>query len=305
MTASAVTKETWTLANLDCIGVPEPDIFTVDVEEWFQVGAFETCFQRSAWPSLESRVEIQTQNVLSLLDRLSIKGTFFCLGWVAERCPSLIKNIADQGHEVACHGADHRRLFTLTRDELKEDLIKSKTLLEETSGQRVVGYRAPSFSLTPEVWWTYDLLSELGFKYSSSLYPVQTDHYGMAGAPRQPFYPTGKDGILEIPMTVCDVPLKRLPASGGGYFRLLPYKLSRYLMYTGRKQAGAAAIFYMHPWEMDPDQPFVRSAPWLSKFRHYTGQKRLPAKLSKLSKDFKWARMIDVYGPLISPQGSD
>lgn len=299
MTANEALQVRWDIANLDAIAFSGDNVFTVDVEEWFQVGAFETTFGRDDWSSLESRVELQTFRVLELLDSLSVQGTFFCLGWVAERYPRLIADIAQQGHEIACHGTDHQRLFNLDQKSFRADILASKKLLEDASGAEVVGYRAPSFSLTAGVWWAYDLLEEAGFRYSSSLYPVKTDHYGMEEAPRQPFYPTESGKIVEIPMTVCDVFSRRIPASGGGYFRLLPYGLSEYLMTRGARQASVPAIYYMHPWEMDPGQPFVAEAPWLSKFRHYSGQSKLPAKLKKLCRDFRWGRMKDIYEPLI------
>lgn len=292
-------------ADLDSFMASGVGAFTVDVEEWFQVGAFETTLERELWHSLESRVELQTKNILDLLDQLDIKATLFCLGWVAERYPALIREIALRGHEVACHGMDHRRLFTLTSKEFSQELLASKTLLEEASGEQIIGYRAPSFSLTQDVWWVYEALEEAGFKYSSSLYPVKTDHYGMAQAPRQPFLPIPGMNVLEIPMTVCDMPFRRFPASGGGYFRLLPYMFSKYLMKKGPVQAAAPGIFYMHPWEMDPGQPFIKEAPLLSRFRHYTGQKKLPNKLKKLAADFKWGRMMDIYEPLLNLEGRE
>ncbi|MFC3051199.1 XrtA system polysaccharide deacetylase [Kordiimonas pumila] len=273
--------------------------FTVDVEEWFQVGAFETTFTKADWPSLESRVELQTLKLLDFMRGASIKGTFFCLGWVAEKYPSLLKAIVNDGHEIACHGLDHDRLFTMSKADFKADIQRSKGAIEDVTGVTVIGYRAPSFSLTPNVWWVYDLLDSEGFKYSSSLYPVKTDHYGMESAPRAPFYPANSS-IVEIPMTVCDVPFRRLPASGGGYFRLMPYWLSRYLLRNGAKQSSAPAIFYMHPWEMDTDQPYVKEAPLLSRFRHYQGQARLPAKLTRLAKDFSWGRMQDIYENILT-----
>ena len=298
MTANAPILVNSRLADLSKLDLADRYIFTVDVEEWFQVGAFEKTLLREEWSSLESRVELQTHSVLDLLDRLSVKGTFFCLGWVADRTPSLIKEIAARGHELACHGADHKRLFMMGRDTVKADISGAKKLLEDVSSQKVQGYRAPSFSLNSEVWWVYDLLEEMGFSYSSSIYPVRTDHYGMPDAPRAPFYPLGS-GILEIPMTVYDVAKLRMPASGGGYFRLFPYQLSKWLLQQGAKQAGAAGIFYMHPWEMDLGQPHVPSAPLLSRFRHYQGQAKLPRKLRRLSEDLKFGRVIDVYGALL------
>ncbi len=300
MTASEIEETPWELSDPDRFLDQKANAFTVDVEEWFQVGAFENTLERADWPKLESRVELQTRGVLDLLKKLNIKATLFCLGWVAERYPHLIRDIAGQGHEVACHGMDHQRLFTMDRESFKKDVCESKRLLEEASGTEILGYRAPSFSLTRHVWWAYEVLEEAGFKYSSSLYPVETDHYGMAQAPRVPFYPLGQGMILEVPMTVCDIPFRRLPASGGGYFRLLPYILSKYLMAQGSSQTGTPGIFYMHPWEMDPGQPFVREAPLLSKFRHYTGQERLPKKITRWASDFSWAPMNEVYAPILS-----
>ncbi len=305
MTASKTEQVPWGCADFDSLMASGVSSFTVDVEEWFQVGAFETTLERGQWDTLESRVELQTRNILGLVETLDIKATFFCLGWVAERYPDLIKEIAVCGHEVACHGMDHRRLFTLSPEEFKQEILKSKSLLEEASGQQLIGYRAPSFSLTQDVWWVYDILEEAGFRYSSSLYPVKTDHYGMEKAPRQPFFPNPGGKILEIPMTVCDVPFRRIPASGGGYFRLLPYIFSKYLLKKGPIQAEAPGIFYMHPWEMDPGQPFIKEAPLLSRFRHYTGQKQLPSKLKRLASDFKWGRMKDIYAPLLNVEGQE
>jgi len=274
-------------------------VFTVDVEEWFQVGAFEHTFDRKQWPDLESRVEGQTEAILELLATLEIKATFFCLGWVAERFPGIVAKTVAAGHELACHGMDHRRLFTMTRDEFRSDIHKAKDLLEQAASSHVIGYRAPSFSLTPEVWWVYEELAEKGFRYSSSLYPVKTDHYGAGTAPRVPFFPVDRQDIIEIPMTVCDLPFRRIPASGGGYFRLLPYIVSRFLLTTGQRQAQCPGLFYMHPWELDLGQPIIRQAPWLSRFRHYTGQASLPAKLAKLSRQFNWGRMDEVFSHLI------
>ena len=262
--------------------------FTVDVEEWFQVGAFEHTIKRDEWPVLESRVEHQTYKVLTFLDQQKIKATFFCLGWVAERHPLLIHAIHSAGHEVGCHGLDHERLFRFSETEFKQDITKAKALLEDAIGAEVTGYRAPSFSLSAKVWWAYDVLEAVGFKYSSSLYPLKTDHYGMPNAPRRPFWPIGEGRVLEIPMTVWHTPVRSLPASGGGYFRLLPYLIGKNLFLRGSRQTGTPGIFYMHPWEMDPDQPFRADAPWLSRFRHYTGQKALPEKLARLCAGRTW-----------------
>ncbi|WP_262691493.1 XrtA system polysaccharide deacetylase [Kordiimonas aestuarii] len=268
-------------------------VFSVDVEEWFQVGAFEKTLSRDDWPGLESRVEHQCHSILSLLSEYGVKATFFCLGWVAERHPLLISAIHKEGHEVACHGMDHERIFRFNRHEFHEDVGRAKGLLEDAMGAAVSGYRAPSFSLTADIWWAYEVLEEAGFTYSSSLYPLKTDHYGMPNAPRRPFWPIGSGRILEVPMTVCKLAGRALPASGGGYFRLLPYQLGEGLLRRGAAQTGSPGVFYMHPWEIDPGQPFIAKAPWLSRFRHYTGQRALPGKLRKLCARHSWKPMRD------------
>ena len=266
-------------------------VFSVDVEEWYQVGAFEHTIDRNDWPTLESRIEHQCHHILALLGEAKVKATFFCLGWVAERHPLLIAEIHKQGHEIACHGMSHERIFRFSRDEFSQDVFRAKKLLEDASGAEVTGYRAPSFSLTADIWWAYEALAEAGFTYSSSLYPLRTDHYGMPDAPRRPFWPIGEGRILEVPMTVCQMLGRALPASGGGYFRLLPYGLGKYLFHKGSDQTGTPGIFYMHPWEVDPGQPHVPGAPWLSRFRHYTGQKAMPGKVSALCRTADWAPM--------------
>ncbi len=278
--------------------------FTVDVEEWFQVGAFENTIQREDWPQLESRVEQQVQTILGLLSQADIKATFFCLGWVAKRSPGLLSQIHAAGHELACHGVDHKRLFMMTEAEFKTDVATAKKLIEDAIGAEIQGYRAPSFSLTADVWWAYDVLREEGFRYSSSIYPINHDHYGMPSAPKTAFWPKGKGGVLELPLTVCQALGRNLPASGGGYFRLLPYGLGRWMLKRAERQNQAPGIFYMHPWEIDPGQPFVKEASLRSRFRHYTGQEKMPAKLLKLFRDFEWGRMDEVLiRPVLQAEG--
>jgi polysaccharide deacetylase family protein (PEP-CTERM system associated) len=257
-------------------------IFSVDVEEWFQVGAFEQTLLRQNWDGLESRVAQQTESILSLLAQKSVTATFFCLGWVAERAPDLIRKIAAAGHEIACHGMDHKRIYTMGTKEFSDDICQAKAILEDIVGKPVLGYRAPSFSMTKENWHFYEVMAEAGFTYSSSLYPAKTDHYGVPGAPRVPFHPIKGHGFIEIPMTVAQVGSMALPASGGGYFRVFPEFLAHYLMKRAVHQTGVGVVFYMHPWEVDPQQPRVKGAPLLSKFRHYTGQAGLMKKLERL-----------------------
>lgn len=271
--------------------------FTVDVEEWYQVGAFERTLDRDQWHTLESRVEHQTYTILDRLSDKGLTGTFFCLGWVAERHPLLLQAIHKAGHEVACHGSNHQRLFRMERQDIGNDIASAKAKIENATGAEVIGYRAPSFSLTPEVWFVYEMLEELGFRYSSSLYPVQTDHYGLPDAPRGPFWPIGEGRILEIPLSIYKLGGRAIPASGGGYFRLLPYLIGKGLLAKSHAQTGLPAVFYMHPWEVDPDQPYMDKAPFLSRFRHYTGQARMLDKVGRLAEAFEWNSMANIFLP--------
>lgn len=257
-------------------------IFSVDVEEWYQVGAFENTLARADWDTFESRVVLQTEAILDLLARKSTTATFFCLGWVAQRQPELIRKIADAGHEIACHGMDHKRIYTMSAKEFAADIQEAKAILEDIAGVSVSGYRAPSFSMTKETWGFYDLMQQAGFTYSSSLYPAKTDHYGVQGAPRVPFYPIKDSSFIEVPMTVARFGPLTLPASGGGYFRVFPSFLANLMMRRAVAQTKVGMVFYMHPWEIDPGQPRVEDAPLLSRFRHYTGQAGLMAKLETL-----------------------
>ncbi len=265
--------------------------FSVDVEEWFQVGAFENTLDRKDWSSLESRVQFQTEKILHLLCEADVKATFFCLGWVAERYPNLLRQIFDAGHEVGCHGMDHRRIFEFSAKEFLDDISRAKALLEDASGVAVKGYRAPSFSMSPDCWHLYEQLVAAGFYYSSSVVPAKTDHYGAEGLPRTPFFPLKNKSIIEIPMTVAQFGSRTVPASGGGYFRLLPLQLSYWLMKKAYRQTGVGTIFYMHPWEVDPDQPYIQNAPALSRFRHYTGQSRMAAKVSHMLRSGSYGRL--------------
>lgn len=267
---------------------------SVDVEEFFQVGAFETCIAKEDWDGFESRVERATHDILDLFDAYGVKASFFCLGWIAERHPSLIQRIVKDGHELASHGYDHARVFTLNKREFREDVLKTHDILSTVSGASVHGYRAPSFSIDERSAWAHDVLGDLGYRYSSSVYPVKTDHYGMPDAPRFAYRP--RDGsLVEVPMTTVKVLGRQVPSSGGGYFRLLPYQLSKYLISKVNKEEGQAAIFYMHPWEVDPGQPRQDGAPLKSRFRHYVNLSQTKAKLEHLLQDFRWGRMDHVF----------
>ncbi len=266
---------------------------TIDVEDYFQVSAFENVIARGDWDRLPLRVADNTNNLLDLFSESDIKATFFILGWVAERCPDLIKRMADDGHEVACHGYGHLRATEQTETEFREDVKKSKTILEEISGKPVLGYRAPSFSINDSNRWVFDTLRDLGFLYSSSTYPVKHDLYGVPSWPR--FKYRLENGLIEIPMTTIKLGEKTLPISGGGYFRLFPYPLSRYLLQRFERTETSPGIFYMHPWEIDPDQPKQQNISFKTRFRHYLNLRKHKGRLTKLISDFQWGRMDQVF----------
>lgn len=267
---------------------------SVDVEDWFQVGAFETVIDRKDWDSLECRVERNTDAVMALFDEANVQATFFTLGWVADRYPALIRRIVDAGHEIASHGYDHNRVFTFTPDQFSADIERTRKLLEDASGQKVTGYRAPSFSIDQRTPWAHDILAEQGYTYSSSVAPVKHDHYGWAEAPRFAFRPVAGSDFLEIPVTTAELGSKRLAAGGGGFFRLLPYAFSRWAIRQVNERDNRPAVIYFHPWEIDPDQPRVANAPVKSKLRHYTKLDVMADKLRRLPKDFRWERLDSV-----------
>lgn len=262
---------------------------SVDIEDWFQVGAFETTISRDDWNRLEHRVERNSDAVLALFARTGVKATFFTLGWVAERYPALIRRIVEQGHEVASHGWDHIRVFTMTADQFRADIDRTRKTLEDASGQRVAGYRAPSFSIDKRTPWAHPILAEQGYAYSSSVAPLRHDHYGWPEAPRFAFHPVEGSELIELPVTTAEVGARRL-ALGGGFFRVLPYALTRWAIGRVFAKEGRPAIFYFHPWDMDPGQPRVADAPLRSKFRHYTNLSAMEGKLERLIGEFPWGR---------------
>lgn len=266
---------------------------TVDVEDYFQVSALADKFPRESWDTQQLRVEIGTHKLLELFEKHQIKATFFTLGWVAKRCPELVKLIVEQGHELACHGYGHQRVSDLTRREFFEDLYRAKSTLEQTSGTRVVGYRAPSFSINDNNKWAFDVMSELDFRYSSSTYPVKHDHYGVPHWPREPYQVV--DGLLEIPLTTLMQNGRSLPVAGGGYFRLSPYFLSRWALNRFHRQENRSAIFYIHPWELDAYQPVVEGLDYKTRFRHYLNLSRVEPRLDRLLSDFTWSTIEDAY----------
>lgn len=267
---------------------------SVDIEDWFQVGAFETVIARDDWDDLAHRVEDNSIAVLDLFERAGVKGTFFTLGWVAHRYPSLIRRIADAGHEVASHGWDHQRVFTFQPEEFRADLRKSRQALEDAAGQQLSGYRAPSFSIDARTPWAHEILAEEGYQYSSSVAPVVHDHYGWPEAPRFAFAPVEDSDLLELPVTTARLGGRTIAAGGGGFFRLLPYKFSSWAIGQVNSHDQRPAIFYFHPWEIDPDQPRVEQAPLRSKVRHYSRLSAMEGKLEKLLGDFQWGRVDTV-----------
>lgn len=267
---------------------------SVDVEDWFQVGAFETVIDRKDWDGLACRVERNCQQILALFDEAGVKGTFFTLGWIAERYPAMMRQIAGAGHEIASHGWDHARVFTLGPDAFAADIERARKVLEDTTGQRVTGYRAPSFSIDARTPWAHEVLAEQGYVYSSSVAPIVHDHYGWREAPRFAFRPVAGADLIEIPVTTAEVAGRRMAAGGGGFFRLLPYAVSRWAVRQVNERDCRPAVFYFHPWEIDPDQPRPPVAPLRSKLRHYTNLDVMAAKLARLVREFRWGRMDEV-----------
>lgn len=264
---------------------------SVDVEDWFQVGAFERTIDRRDWDGLECRVERNVDAVLDLFAESGVTATFFSLGWVAERFPAAIRRIVEAGHELASHGYDHQRVFTFTPDQFRADLRKARDLLEQAGGVAVSGYRAPSFSIDARTPWAHEILAEQGYAYSSSVAPVVHDHYGWPEAPRFAFHPVRGSDMLELPVTTARLAGRTLAAGGGGFFRLLPYGFSRWAVRQVNEQDRRPAIIYFHPWEIDTGQPRVAGAPLRSRIRHYTNIGVMAPKLRRLIGDFRWERI--------------
>lgn len=262
---------------------------SVDVEEWFQVGAFEKVIDKADWSTLESRVETNTGTVLDLFDAAGVKATFFTLGWVGERAPRLIRRIVDAGHEIASHGWDHQRVFTMSAEQFRADLARTRAVLEQAGGAAVTGYRAPSFSIDTRTPWAHPVLAEAGYRYSSSIAPVMHDHYGWPDAPRFAHRPLADSDLIELPVTTAKLGNRNL-ATGGGFFRLLPRAFSNWA-FDQVNGEGRPAVFYFHPWEVDPGQPRVAGAPLRSRVRHYSRLGAMAGKLDKLCRRFAWDRV--------------
>lgn len=272
---------------------------SIDVEDYFQVSAFAPHIRREDWDSLPCRVERNVDVILGLLDEAGAKATFFTLGWIAERYPQVARRIVDGGHELASHGYGHQRASDLTPEQFRDDVVRAKRVLEDIGGVAVRGYRAPSFSINRDNWWAVGELENAGYVYSSSIYPVKHDHYGMPDAPRFPHRPNGERGILELPPTTVPLMGRNLPAAGGGWFRLLPYSASRWMLRRVNDGDGAPCMFYFHPWEVDPDQPRQSGISAKTRFRHYVNLRRMPGRLRRLLRDFEWDRVDRVF---LTPQ---
>ncbi len=271
---------------------------SVDVEDYFQVSAFEPHIPRRDWDRWPHRVQANTERVLALFDEAGVKATFFTLGWVAERYPGLIRAIVAAGHELACHGYEHRRVSEQTPEAFRADVRRAKGVLEDVGGVVVLGYRAASYSIGRDNLWALEILQETGFRYSSSIYPVRHDLYGMPEAPRFAFRPANAPALLEIPVTTVRLAGRNWPCGGGGFFRLYPYALTRWALRRINAE-GQAAVFYFHPWEIDPDQPRLPGLGWKTRLRHYLNLGRMESRLRRLLRDFAWDTVANVFLPRV------
>jgi polysaccharide deacetylase family protein (PEP-CTERM system associated) len=263
---------------------PISNYLTIDVEDYFQVSAFEDIIDTNAWDTMEHRVVGNTEKILALLSQYHTKATFFIVGWIAERYPQLVQSIHNQGHEIGAHSYWHRKVYDLTPDEFRTDTQKVKTTLEHIINAPVSGYRAPSYSITNKSLWALDILKELGFTYDSSIFPIYHDTYGIPNAPR--FTYRHVNGLLEHPISTALVFGRKIPVSGGGYFRLFPYWFTRLALKSINRKEKQPFIFYLHPWEVDPEQPRMHHAKPLSRFRHYNNLDKTTQRLKKLLTDF-------------------
>ena len=284
-----------TVGKLETARVTPRNAMTVDVEDYFQVGAFASTVSPSDWDSFPRRVERNTDRSLEIFADCGASATFFTLGWVAERHPELIRRIVDAGHELASHGYSHIRVDHQSEDEFRADVSRTRRMLEDISGVAVTGYRAASFSIGHTTPWAHRVLAEEGYQYSSSINPISHDHYGMPDAPRFAFRPAGEDGVVEYPMTTVRLFGRNLPCSGGGFFRLMPYTLFKSAVRRFNRVDTNSAIFYFHPWEIDPDQPRVDGVSAKARFRHYLNLDRMESRLRRLLADFDWGRMDRVF----------
>lgn len=282
---------------------PIVNALTIDVEDYFQVSAFAPHIRRSEWDTRECRIERNMDRILALLDERGVCATFFTLGWIAERYPALVRRIVAGGHELASHGYGHERVSDLSPEAFFHDIHHAKTLLQDIAGVPVQGYRAPSFSIGHGNLWALDSLERAGYRYSSSIYPIAHDHYGMPEAPR--FAHQIRAGLLEVPPTTMRLLSRNFPASGGGYFRFFPYALSRWMLRQVHRHDRAPAVFYFHPWEIDAGQPRVAGIGLKTRFRHYVNVGRMEQRLGRLLQDFHWGRMDHIFLPAAAQESTD
>lgn len=266
---------------------------TVDVEDYFQVSAFESVIREQDWGRYPARVERNTREILELFDRHGVKATFFTLAWVAQRYPGLVRDIVAAGHELASHGMKHVRIIHQTPADFSEDVRCARQILEDVGAVAVLGYRAASYSVSKQTPWVHELLAEAGYRYSSSVYPGKHDLYGIPDAPRFAYRADG--GILEVPITTIELFGRRFPCGGGGFFRLYPYLFSRKALAAINEREHEPAVFYFHPWEIDPEQPRIRQAGARARFRHYLNLSRTRPRLEALLREFAWGRMDQVF----------
>lgn len=271
--------------------------FTIDVEDYFQVEAFFNVIDRKNWNAYPRRVEANVDRILRILNDANVRATFFTLGWIAERHPRVVRSIVDMGHELASHGSDHYRADSQSRAEFLSDVKRAKAILEDLGGCEVKGYRAPSFSVSRHNLWVMQALAEAGYSYSSSTYPIVHDNYGIPEGPRFPFRPLRDLEFLEIPVTSVRIFGRNWPCGGGGYFRLLPYRLSEMALARVNRE-GMSCVFYVHPWELDPDQPRIAGAELKSRVRHYMNLNKVEPRLTKLLRSFRWRRMDEIFLPI-------
>lgn len=269
------------------------NVMSVDVEDYFQVSAFERYVAREDWGSHPCRVEANVERILEMFERHGVTATFFTLGWMAERYPQMIRRIVAGGHELASHGWSHVRVTQQDRADFRADVMRTKALLEDVGGAPVLGYRAASYSIGRDNLWALDVLEDTGHVYSSSIFPIQHDHYGMPEAPRFAFRPNQGD-LWEFPVTTLRVAGRNLPCAGGGWFRLVPYAMMRWAMRRVNRVDNEAVIFYFHPWEIDPRQPRLQGLDVKTRFRHYLNLERMQPRLEHLLGDFAWGRMDEV-----------
>jgi polysaccharide deacetylase family protein (PEP-CTERM system associated) len=262
---------------------PVVNVFTIDVEDYYHVSGFAGIAPPERWPSFESRVDANTNRMLDLCAEAGVRGTFFVLGWVADRWPAMVRRIADEGHELASHSYWHRLVYDLTPETFREDLRRARAAIEQAAGVRVRGFRAPSYSITARSLWALDVLQDEGYEYDASIFPIRHDVYGIPDAPRHPHM---RNGLLEIPGTTALIGRTRIPV-GGGYFRLFPYSVTRWAIARVNRMEGKPAIFYLHPWEIDPEQPRLAGS-WRSTLRHYNSLGRTELRLRRLLSDFRW-----------------